>query len=45
MYEGLSDKSVIKEASELVDIIDSEDSVKVVLADGSTEEGDLVLVN
>ena len=43
MYEGLSDKSVIKQDAAVVDIIDSEDSVKVVLADGSTEEGDLVL--
>lgn len=43
MYEGLSDKSVIKPHTEVVDIIDSEDSVKVVLADGTTEEGDLVL--
>ncbi|KAI9684598.1 MAG: hypothetical protein M1822_005686 [Bathelium mastoideum] len=43
MYDGLSDKSVIKPGSEVVDIIDSEDSVKAVLADGTHEEGDLVL--
>ncbi|PCG89044.1 Monooxygenase, FAD-binding [Penicillium occitanis (nom. inval.)] len=43
MYDGLSDKSLIKPHSKVVDIIDSEDSVKVVLADGTVEEGDLVL--
>lgn len=43
MYDGLSDKSLIKPHKKVVDIIDSEDSVKVVLADGTVEEGDLVL--
>lgn len=43
MYDGLSDKSFIKPHSNVVDIIDSDDSVKVVLADGTVEEGDLVL--
>jgi 2-polyprenyl-6-methoxyphenol hydroxylase-like FAD-dependent oxidoreductase len=43
MYDGLADKSVIKTGAEVVDVIDSEDKIKVVLADGSTEEGDLVL--
>ncbi|EED19835.1 FAD-dependent monooxygenase, putative [Talaromyces stipitatus ATCC 10500] len=43
MYEALSDKSAVKPHTEVVDIIDSEDGVKVVLADGGIEEGDLVL--
>lgn len=43
MYDGLSDKSVIKEDSKVVNIIDTEKSVKAVLADGSVEEGDLLL--
>lgn len=43
MYEGLEDKTVVRTGLEVVDIIDSAESVKVVLADGSIEEGDLVL--
>lgn len=43
MYNGLEDKSVVRTQAEVVDIIDSPTSVKVLLADGTCEEGDLVL--
>lgn len=43
MYEQLPDKSKVRVGTRVVDVLDSDDGVKVILADGSTEEGDLVI--
>jgi 2-polyprenyl-6-methoxyphenol hydroxylase-like FAD-dependent oxidoreductase len=43
LYEQLPDKSKVRVSAGVVDIIESDDSVKVILTDGSIEEGDLVI--
>ncbi|KAJ5765405.1 hypothetical protein N7520_004964 [Penicillium odoratum] len=43
LYERLPDKSKVRTKAGVVDIIDRVDGVKVVLEDGSVEEGDLVI--
>lgn len=43
LYEQLPDKSKVRVGAGVVDIIESDDGVKVILADGSAEEGDLVI--
>ncbi|OOQ83533.1 FAD binding domain protein [Penicillium brasilianum] len=43
LYEQLPDKSKVRTKSGVVDIIDRLDGVKVVLEDGTAEEGDLVI--
>ncbi|KAK7931126.1 FAD binding domain protein [Apiospora marii] len=43
LYHHLPDKSKAKAGSEVCDVIDTSSGVKVMLKDGSTEEGDMVL--
>ena len=43
LYETLPDKTKVKSGAGVVDIIDSDESVEVILADGSVEKGDLVI--
>ncbi|KAH8429233.1 FAD-dependent oxidoreductase [Aspergillus melleus] len=43
LYENTPDKSKIRSGTAVVDVIDHETGVKAILADGSVEEGDLVL--
>lgn len=43
LYEQLPDKSKVRVGAGVVDIIEFNDGVKVILADGSAEEGDLVI--
>ncbi|KAJ5918466.1 FAD-dependent monooxygenase [Penicillium verhagenii] len=43
LYEQLPDKSKVRTKAGVVDIIDGVDGVKVLLEDGSIEEGDLVI--
>ncbi|KAF2143952.1 uncharacterized protein K452DRAFT_224000 [Aplosporella prunicola CBS 121167] len=43
MYEKLPDKSRVRAGVGVVDVIDSEDNVKAILADGTVEEGDLLI--
>lgn len=43
LYENTPDKSKIRSGTAVVDVIDHDKGVKVILADGSVEDGDLVL--
>jgi 2-polyprenyl-6-methoxyphenol hydroxylase-like FAD-dependent oxidoreductase len=43
LYETLPDKTKVKTGANVVDIIDSDDSVEVIMKDGSVEKGDLVI--
>ncbi|KAI4174384.1 MAG: hypothetical protein LQ343_002319 [Gyalolechia ehrenbergii] len=43
IFECFPDKSVIKTHRRVIDIIESEDGIKVVLADGTEEYGDIVV--
>jgi FAD dependent monooxygenase len=43
LYETLPDKTKVKTGARVVDVIDSDDSVEVILSDGSAEKGDLVI--
>ncbi|KAF2137749.1 uncharacterized protein K452DRAFT_235327 [Aplosporella prunicola CBS 121167] len=43
LYEKLPDKSRVRAGVGVVDITDSDDNVKAVLADGTIEEGDLLI--
>ncbi|KAL8997508.1 MAG: hypothetical protein Q9188_006311 [Gyalolechia gomerana] len=42
-FECFPDKSVIKTHRRVIDIVESEDGIKVVLADGTEEYGDIVI--
>ncbi|KAF7590326.1 hypothetical protein BBP40_002976 [Aspergillus hancockii] len=43
LYENHPDKSKIRSGAAVVDVIDHDKGIRVILADGSVEEGDLVI--